>query len=123
MSDDKQNQATPALAVALGSAAWLRATADDQEEMLHAIGALDEEGERETKREILGLRIAADQVDELVVWVQRLVQAARKSDRNSDIAGRAMDYLKRERLLGSPLRSSPNGAYQPRPSNTGNLSK
>lgn len=48
---------------ALGSAAWLRAQADEREEMLHALGALDEEGERETKREILGLRDAAARMD------------------------------------------------------------
>lgn len=50
-------------AVAIGSASWLRAEADDREEMLHALGALDEEGERETKREILGLRDAAARMD------------------------------------------------------------
>ena len=48
---------------ALGSAAWLRAQADEREERLHALGALDEEGERETKREILGLRDAAARMD------------------------------------------------------------
>lgn len=56
---------SPVLALALGSAAWLRAQADEREEMLHALGALDDEGERETKREILGLRDAADRLEKL----------------------------------------------------------
>lgn len=49
--------------IPLGSASWLRAQADDREEMLHAVGALDRDGEAETKREILGLRDAATQMD------------------------------------------------------------
>lgn len=53
----------PKLGLALGSAAWLRSQADEREEMLDALGALDEEGERETKREILGLRDAAARMD------------------------------------------------------------
>jgi hypothetical protein len=57
--------AAPVGPVALGSPAWLRAIADDREEMLNAIGALDEEGERETKREILGMRDAAAEIDRL----------------------------------------------------------
>lgn len=50
-------------AVALGSAAWLRSEADTREKMLHIFGSIDPEGERETKREILGLRDAAGRMD------------------------------------------------------------
>jgi hypothetical protein len=47
----------------LGGPAWLRAMADDKEEMVHALGYFDAESEREEKREILGLRDAADRLD------------------------------------------------------------
>ncbi|WP_043586705.1 hypothetical protein [Geminisphaera colitermitum] len=49
--------------LALGSAAWLRAQADEKDEMLNAVGAFDDESEREIKCEILGLRDAASRMD------------------------------------------------------------
>jgi hypothetical protein len=99
---------SPRSAVALGSAAWLRAEADHAEEMLDALGALDDEGERETKRFILGLRDAATQADDLIALVKRMIIALRKQDRTNAMAYHAADYLTRNRLDGSPFRSSPN---------------
>lgn len=49
----------------LGGPAWLRAIADDKEEMVHAIGCVDAASEREEKREIQGLRDAADRMERL----------------------------------------------------------
>lgn len=49
----------------LGGPAWLRAIADDKELMLDALGSIDADGEREEKREILGLRDAADRMERL----------------------------------------------------------
>ena len=49
------HQPTPAL----GSAEWLNKEADVCEKLHHALGSIDEEDERETKRRILGLRDAA----------------------------------------------------------------
>lgn len=45
--------------VPLGGPAWLKLLADDKEEMLHALGAVDEEARKEEQREIQGLRDAA----------------------------------------------------------------
>ena len=110
MNDDRQpdgrdNRVPP---LALGSAAWLRLQAMEREEMLHALGALDEEGERETKREILGLRDAANHVENLATLVARLVREVRKHEPRSDRARQAMAYLEKNGLAESPLRYSPN---------------
>jgi len=45
--------------VPLGGPAWLKHLADDKEEMLHALGAVDEDARKEEQREIQGLRDAA----------------------------------------------------------------
>lgn len=75
---------SPVLALALGSAAWLRAQADDREEMLHALGAFDEEGERETKREILGLRDAADRIEKMERQCERQAATIRHMEAQID---------------------------------------
>jgi hypothetical protein len=62
----------------LGGPAWLRAIADDKEEMLHALGAFDAEGEREEKREILGLRDAAARMEKLERALATIVEGATK---------------------------------------------
>jgi hypothetical protein len=49
----------------LGGPAWLRATADDKEEMSDALGHIDAECERQEKREIQGLRDAANRMERL----------------------------------------------------------
>ena len=82
---------SPVLALALGSAAWLRAQADNREEMLHALG---EEGERETKREILGMRDAATQLDRVKEMEELLRSACAIADRK--------EIRERIRLLSSP---------------------
>lgn len=51
----------------IGGPAWLRAWAADKEEMSHALGHIDDECEREEKREIQGLRDAADRMERLEV--------------------------------------------------------
>lgn len=58
----------------LGSVAWLRSQADQQEELLHALGSIDDECERETKREILGLRDAATRMEALEAVAATLEQ-------------------------------------------------
>lgn len=59
------SEQSPGLSVPAGSPIWLRAIADEQEEMFHAIGSLDKATERATKREILGLRAAANDIENL----------------------------------------------------------
>lgn len=49
----------------LGGPAWLRAIANDKEEMRHAMGPLDPEDQAEEAREIQGLRDAADRMERL----------------------------------------------------------
>lgn len=56
---------TPTEKLPLGGPAWLRAIADDKDEMLHAIGTVDLESEKEERREIQGLRDAADRMERL----------------------------------------------------------
>jgi hypothetical protein len=45
-------------------------------------------------------------VDDLSQLVSRLVQALRKASPDNDLSEKAMDYLKRNDLLGSPLRET-----------------
>lgn len=57
---------TDALAkLPLGGPAWLRAIANDKEEMRHATGPLDEEDQAEEAREIQGLRDAAARMERI----------------------------------------------------------
>lgn len=44
------------------------------------------------------------QVDELAMLIKRLAHQLQKTPLNNDLAGKAMDYLKRENLIGSPMR-------------------
>jgi hypothetical protein len=48
------------------------------------------------------------QVDDLAMLVAQLVQALRKAAPEHDLPARALDYLQREGLCGSPLRVTPN---------------
>jgi hypothetical protein len=60
----------------LGGPAWLRAIANDKEEMSEALGHIDEECQREEKREIQGLRDAADMLEKAeqrVILVESLL--------------------------------------------------
>lgn len=57
--------------------------------MLNALGALDEEGERETKREILGMRDAATQLDRVKEMEELIRSACAIADRRG--AGTAWD--------------------------------
>ena len=56
----------------LGGPAWLRAMADDKEEMANVLPAETPQRKREDGREILGLRDAADRIAEL----EELVRSA-----------------------------------------------
>jgi hypothetical protein len=47
-------------------------------------------------------------VGDLAILVARLVRELRKAAPTNDLADKAMDYLKREGLCGSPLRSDAN---------------
>ena len=46
----------------------------------------------------------APKVDDMAMMIRRLVRALQKANPESDLAKRAMDYLKRHGLEGSPLR-------------------
>lgn len=61
------------------------------------------------------LRAALDKAQEsqenvgnLVMLVAQLVRALRKAAPEHELSARAMDYLQREGLCGSPLRETPN---------------
>lgn len=47
-------------------------------------------------------------VDDLAQIVKRLASSLRKATPDNDLPDKAMDYLKRKELLGSPLREVPN---------------
>lgn len=49
-------------------------------------------------------------VVDLAMLVARLARALRKAAPEHDLPARAMDYLQREGLCGSPLREAPNAA-------------
>ena len=52
--------------------------------------------------------------DDLSALVQRLARALRKAAPDNDLPEKAMDYLRRKNLQGSPLRdadSAPNSNY------------
>jgi hypothetical protein len=83
---------SPKLGLALGSAAWLRSQADE----LDALGALEEEGERETKREILGLRDAATHIDNLSAALGAILDAVDYTTgncRTNDMVSAALDRV------------------------------
>lgn len=65
--------------LALGSAAWLRALADEKEELATFAEPEDAEIQREDAREILGLRDAADRMDNMVTRLA--AQCTGKRDR------------------------------------------
>lgn len=44
------------------------------------------------------------QVDDMAMLIMQLVHSLHKIDPSNKTAGRAMDYLRRNDLLGSPLR-------------------
>jgi len=48
------------------------------------------------------------QVDEMATLMRKLVRCVRKSQPDSDIAKRSMDYLARHGLSGTTLRREPN---------------
>ena len=48
------------------------------------------------------------QVDDLAALVARLARLLRKAAPEQDLPEKAMDYLQREGLCGSPLREAPN---------------
>ena len=54
-------------------------------------------------REMIGLR---GQVDDLSALVRRLVHSLSKAAPEHDLPAKALDYLKRKGLQGSPLRGS-----------------
>jgi hypothetical protein len=83
----------------LGGPAWLRAMADEKEEMAEAIPSETRDGRREDKREILGLRDAADRIVELEELV---CSACAIADRKG--AGTAWD-----RFLASAAKLHLNG--------------
>jgi len=58
----------------LGGPAWLRAIASDREVMLHALGSIDDETEKEERHEVQGLRDAATR---LARYEQLLEEAVR----------------------------------------------
>ncbi|MCS3467107.1 hypothetical protein M2401_000828 [Pseudomonas sp. JUb42] len=59
------------------------------------------------KAECEGLREKVACVDDLSALVRQLVQRLRKAAPDNDLPEKAMDYLKRKGLQGSPLRSDP----------------
>ena len=65
----------PTSSLALGSVAWLRAQADEKEEMAHAMPAATPAFQREDQREILGLRDAATKIENLRSSLQAILDA------------------------------------------------
>jgi hypothetical protein len=61
----------------LGGYAWLKAIADEKEEMLHALGAVDEDARKEEQREIQGLRDAAFRILKLETELEALILSCR----------------------------------------------
>jgi hypothetical protein len=72
----------------------------------YAISRLDVEDLQELVERHRSDRPAQDenQVDDLAALVRQLVYSLKKSQPDSDLAKRAMDYLVRQGLQGSPLR-------------------
>jgi hypothetical protein len=59
------------------------------------------------KREAAAPQAPAAPVDDLAQLVKQLVRTLRKAAPGNDLAEKAMDYLKRQGLQGSPLRAAP----------------
>lgn len=53
--------------------------------------------------------------DNLAKLVARLAHALRKAAPDNDLPAKALDYLQREGLIGSPLRETPNATGEARP--------
>lgn len=80
----------------LGSTAWLRAIADEKEEINHAIPSVSLASRRIDGREVLGLRDAASRMDELEQLVRSACAIAERKG-----AGTAWDrYLASAAKLG-----------------------
>lgn len=63
-----------------------------------------------------GFDLHARNVGDLAMLVAQLARALRKAAPAHDLPARAMDYLQREGLCGSPLREAPNAEVSGRPS-------
>jgi len=88
----------------LGSPAWLNKLADEREEMLHAIGSIDDEAEKEDKQEILGLRDAARELAALQARNEELTTAARQAGKALDMARCTIhNALEAERASEAPI--------------------
>lgn len=76
------------------------------------LALVDDYHEKPTTETRTALRVAlmdefesqTSQVDEMAMLIKQLVQLLRKAAPGNETAARAMDYLKRNDLLGSPLR-------------------
>lgn len=66
----------------------------------------------ELRAECEKLRNSSSCVDDLSALVRQLVQHLRKAAPDNDLAGKALDYLKRKGLQGSPLRSERDDAAE-----------
>lgn len=69
----------------------------------------------ETKNEAVehwNTRATDQTVDDCAALIRQLVHALRKASPTSDLASRAMDYLKRKGLQGSPLREGKKQAAE-----------
>lgn len=53
--------------------------------------------------------------DDLAQLVARLAHSLRRAAPDNDLPAKALDYLQREGLAGSPLRETPNGALRGEP--------
>ncbi|RMS14519.1 hypothetical protein ALP72_02113 [Pseudomonas coronafaciens pv. coronafaciens] len=63
----------------------------------------------ELRAECEALRNSSSCVDDLSALVRQLVQHLRKASPDNDLPGKALDYLKRKGLQGSPLRAEVEG--------------
>lgn len=87
----------------VGGPAWLRAMADDKEEMANVLPAETPERKREDGREIIGLRDAADRMAELEELVQSACAIAER--RGADTAwGRFKESAAKLHLNGVTAR-------------------
>jgi hypothetical protein len=69
----------------LGGPAWLRAIADDREEMLHQLGAFNDDSRAEEEQEIQGFRDAANRMIKLELALVGLNQRVHSDyDFNAD---------------------------------------
>lgn len=66
----------------------------------------------ELKAEVEGLRNSSSCVDDLSALVRQLVHRLRKAAPDNDLPEKALDYLKRKGLQGSPLRNEHDDAAE-----------